>query len=318
MALVEPSTPQELGPQETLAFMSGVFSTVRRVVHHCAPRLVHIHASSLLARPAMGVATSLGIPFVIHVHGTIHEGDSRTFRNQVRHARWVCAVSQAVADSIRRDCGRSDPVWVIRNGVIDPVETTIAFDPRSPSVAMIGRFTHEKGFDDGLRALAAVRPQHPGLEVRLVGVGPMVADLHELAASLGMVDCVRYFGELEHGDGLRVMAGADVVLVPSSGIEGFGLVAVEAALLERPVVATWVGGLPETVEDGVGGLLVMPGDIESMASAIGALLADPERRGVMGATARLRAQECFGIERFVDDIAHLYGLMTDSGGDHET
>ncbi len=314
-ALVDPRAPQQFLLEDTLPLMAGVYATARRVIRECAPSVVHVHASSLAARPAMAVAASLGIEIVIHLHGTIHEGDTRTFRSQIRDARWVCAVSQAVADSIRRDCGRTAPVVVIRNGVVDPWATTVPYNPASPTVAMVGRLSYEKGFDDGLVALRQVREAHPGLEVRLVGNGPDVRHLLSVATRLGMVDAIRYFGELEHDQGLRVIAGSDVVLVPSIGVEGFGLVVVEAALLERPVVATRVGGLPETVVDGKTGILVAPRNTAAIADAVTSLLSDPARRAALGSLARARALEEFSPIRFIDDVANIYGLIATRGSD---
>jgi glycosyltransferase involved in cell wall biosynthesis len=88
--------------------------------------------------------------------------------------------------------------------------------------------------------------------------------------------------------------------------EGFGLVALEAALAARPVVASRVEGIPEVVIDGETGLLVPPGDPDALAAAIEQLLADPERSRVLGARARDLAIERFGVERCVDGYVEVY------------
>ena len=245
---------------------------------------------------------------MMHVHGTIHAWDPPNFRARVRDATWVCAVADAVAGSIRLDCERTGPVTVLRNGVADPLSTTVPLRASSPSVAMVGRLSPEKGFDDGLRALALARRQFPDLRVRLVGTGPMTNSLHRVAQDAGLVDSVDYFGQLENADALRVVAGSDVVLIPSRE-EGFSLVAVEAALLKRPVVGTAVGGLPETVIDGVTGLLVANGDIGAMAHSVQGLLLDPHEAMRLGNQARARALTEFGMNRFVAELAGLYATI---------
>lgn len=312
MAAAPDQEPMPLPPQETLQFMSGVYAAVRRVCRATSPKLMHVHAASLLAPGAVSIAASQGIPVVMHVHGTIHAGDPPNFRARVRDAQWVCAVADAVADSIRHDCERTGPITVLRNGVVDPLPETLPWRRHSPSVAMIGRLSPEKGFDDGLRALAIARQKVPDLRVRLVGTGPMTRRLHQVASAVGLLDSVDFFGRLENADVLRVVAGSDVVLIPSKE-EGFSLVAVEAALLRRPVVATTVGGLPETVVDGVTGSLVPLGDLGHMAQAVEQLLLDPSKASRMGEQARERALVVFGMDRFVAEVSELYDTIGASG-----
>jgi len=293
--------------------MSGIYANIRRIYRETSPSLVHIHAASTLLG-AISIAATEGIPVVMHVHGTIHAGDPPNFRTKVRDAEWVIAVADAVADSIIRDCQRTGPIIVIRNGVVDPLATTVPSHPYSPSLAMVGRLSPEKGFDDGLRALAIVRERIPEVRVRLVGSGPMENRLHAVAAELGMLEAVDYFGRLENADALRVVAGSDLVLIPSRE-EGFSLVATEAALLKRPVLATTAGGLPETVIDGVTGVLVAPGDITQMADGVERLLLDGHRRSILGERSRVRALDEFGMGRFVAEVAGLYERIWRSGED---
>lgn len=86
-----------------------------------------------------------------------------------------------------------------------------------------------------------------------------------------------------------------VVVMPSRWEEAFGLVAVEAALMERPVVATRVGGLPEVVVDGETGILVEKENSAGLASAIACLLEQPETVVKMGKAGRQRAEALFGF-----------------------
>jgi glycosyltransferase involved in cell wall biosynthesis len=289
--------------------VSRVFSRVREILDTLRPRLVHLHGSTSVTSPVLSVLRSRNTPFILHVHGTIHEYHRAAYRRIARDTPWMCAVSEAVAQSIRDDCSRTGPITLIRNGLPDPLPSTIPFDPRSPSVAMIGRLSEEKGFDDGLRALARVRASIPNLTIRLAGNGPELDSLHRLAGELGLLESIEFFGELPHDRALRVVAGCDITLVPSKGIEGFSLIAAEAALLERPVIATNVGGLAETVLDGVTGVLVPAASPNVMSGQIMHLLADTNLRLSLGAAARTRALALFGHERFVDEVAELYGRV---------
>ena len=91
-----------------------------------------------------------------------------------------------------------------------------------------------------------------------------------------------------------------------SRIEPFGLVALEAAQLGRPVVASAVDGLPEVVVHGETGLLVPPDDPAALARAIAVLLDDPLRARALGAAARRRAETVFAWDRYVAAHEQLF------------
>ena len=98
---------------------------------------------------------------------------------------------------------------------------------------------------------------------------------------------------------------ATMVVMPSRR-EGFGLVALEAAMMARPVVATRVGGLPEVVKHNETGMLVPNGDKDALADAMVYLLTHPEYATEMGQGARRRAIKEFSWQRNVDAYDALY------------
>lgn len=305
MQIYEADAPESLSAHAAIKVMANIFMGLRRVFEETSPRLVHIHSVSMMAPAAAGIAASLGIPTLFHEHGLVDANPSN-FKAQVRDTRWVCAVSGAVAQSIRLNCAREGPVRVIPNGIEDPLTTITLGEEYFPSVAMIGRLSEEKGFDDGLRALCIVRHKFPNLRVFVVGSGPQASKLHDLADQLDLRDAVDFMGNVEHERALEVAARSSIVLIPSRGTEGFSLVAAEAAFLGKPTVGTTVGGLPETVKDGVTGLLVAPGSPRTMAEAIERLLETPELRRSMGQRARDRATRKFSVDRFANNVAGLY------------
>ena len=104
----------------------------------------------------------------------------------------------------------------------------------------------------------------------------------------------------------RTLAAADVVAVPSLWESG-PLVVAEALLLGRPVVSTPVGFVPELIDDGrAGGLLVPIGDAEAMASALTRVLADPEEGRRLGEQGRSRVGEQLDPDRLVDAVVARY------------
>jgi glycosyltransferase involved in cell wall biosynthesis len=136
----------------------------------------------------------------------------------------------------------------------------------------------------------------------LIGDGEEEEALRELAAREGVADRTLFVGwRTDVGDLLRAV---DLFALPSHN-EGMGKALVEAMYLERPVVASRVGGVPELVEDGVEGLLVPPRSPADLADALDRLLRDPQRARELGARAARRARE-YSSERMVQRLADLY------------
>ena len=115
-------------------------------------------------------------------------------------------------------------------------------------------------------------------------------------------------GKLSRDVVFSIMNESTLVIVPSYS-ESFGLVALEAMQMERAVIASSVGGLPEVVSDGKTGLLVPPQDVQALYLAIESLLANSSRAIEMGKEGRKRAIEMFTIDRNVSQYEDLYIQM---------
>src|SRR5690606_22637136 len=102
-----------------------------------------------------------------------------------------------------------------------------------------------------------------------------------------------------------LMNAATLVVIPSRE-EGFGMTALEAAVMARPVVAAAVGGLPEALAHGAHGLLVPPERVDALADAISTLLEHPDRARALGEHARLHTQDRFDPAVVADAYESLY------------
>jgi glycosyltransferase involved in cell wall biosynthesis len=172
----------------------------------------------------------------------------------------------------------------------------------NPLVGFIGRLTGQKGVDVLLRAFALVERHHPTVKLILAGEGPDRPALARLAKSLGLRR-VMFLGWRE--DAADIMADIDLLVVPSRW-EGFGLVALEAMAMGKPVVASNVSALPEIVAHAETGLLVSPGDAAELAEAMMAILSDTKRAAEMGRAARERVLKEFPVERMARRMSGLY------------
>jgi glycosyltransferase involved in cell wall biosynthesis len=191
---------------------------------------------------------------------------------------------------------------VVHNGVRSPSSAAAPLAevvPGAKRLVVVGRLTPRKGQDLAISATALVR--QAGFDARLTLVGDgypgyegLVAGLHALADSEGISDVTEFAG---FQDPVPYLTAADLVLVPSR-VESFGLVAAEALLLGRPVVAARIGGLPEVIRDGVTGVLVDPDDPQALADAVVALLSDPSAARALGDAGLADARERFSQETY--------------------
>jgi phosphatidyl-myo-inositol dimannoside synthase len=162
----------------------------------------------------------------------------------------------------------------------------------APVIVCLSRLVPRKGQDMLIRALPAIRERVDGARMVIVGGGPYLATLHRLARQAGVAEHVVFTGGVP-GDELPAHhAMADVFAMPCRtrgaglDVEGLGIVYLEASASGVPVIAGRSGGAPETVRNGVTGLVVNGWDIGEIATAVGDMLADPDRAARMGAAGR--------------------------------
>jgi phosphatidyl-myo-inositol dimannoside synthase len=173
-----------------------------------------------------------------------------------------------------------------------------------PVLLTIARLVSRKGIDTVLDALPAVLARHPDAVYVVAGDGPEAEPLRRLAQNLGVERSVRFAGVVPDGELPLWYSLGDVFVMPSRSdppdVEGFGIVFLEAAATERPVVAARAGGVPDAVAHGVTGVLVPPGDPGALGAELSALLADPARRAELGRRGRERVLADFTWDRVVD------------------
>jgi D-inositol-3-phosphate glycosyltransferase len=184
----------------------------------------------------------------------------------------------------------------------------------APVLLFVGRIDPVKGLDfllDGYAALRATwtdgappRLVIVGGELTPAGLGADLARIHDLAVARGIAEGITFAGSQPHERLPEYYAAADLVVVPSR-YESFGLVAVEGMACGTPVIASRVGGLPYTVEDGTNGFLVPYGAAEQLAAASARVLHDPTLWAQLSAGAIATAQR-FGWEQVTERILALY------------
>jgi len=292
---------------EVVALVAEVAGLKRRL----APDLVHVNVSDASPFFHLRTSTAHPCPSVVSLRVTVSGGGPGSLLADLLASAdavtGVSAAALAAAVDVCPEIARRSRV--ILNALPEPTRYAARVDeaPKgAPVLVGAGRLVADKGFDIALRALALVRAEHPGVVLRLAGDGPARPDLEALADELGVADAVELLGWVAPDRLPEVLAGASVVVLPSRWDEAFGLVALQAMQVGRPVVAAAVGGLPEVVDDGHTGLLVPKEDPEGLATAVLSLLDDPGAARRLGVAGRQRARDRFGFDRYVDEHEALY------------
>jgi glycogen(starch) synthase len=200
---------------------------------------------------------------------------------------------------------------VIYNGV-DTGHFTGPVAPRpagsSLRLLFVGRLVAEKGLDTLLDAAALIaREGSVPFELTIAGIPSYPHQYAEdLRKRIGRSDVrlpIRFIDPVPHDRLPDVYRGHDVLVFPSTGPEGFPMTTLEAAACGLAIVGTATGGMGEFLEDGVTGLVVVPGDAAALAAAIGRLAADEELRARLAATVQQAVRERFDIRRTIDETA---------------
>jgi glycosyltransferase involved in cell wall biosynthesis len=237
--------------------------------------LIHAHWWFPGGLAALVAGRLLGLPYVVTLHGSdvtlAHQRGLRWLaRTVARRAAAVTAVSAALASEAAGVLGLApERIAVIPMPVPPPVDADTPpphLPPPPPlRVLAVGRLVVEKGFDVLVAAAVQLRAAGVDVDVEIVGAGPEEANLRRLGTDLGPHLVLP--GALARKELHQRMRAVHVVAIPSRR-EGLGLAAVEALALGRPVVASRVGGLIETVADPLDGVLVEPDDPVALATAL--------------------------------------------------
>ena len=208
----------------------------------------------------------------------------------------ACSISKSIA-------GRASTVYY---GLPAPEILLKPLPVDDPHVLCLGRLVHNKGFDVALNAFASLKDRYPQARFSFVGDGPERSSLERLSRGLKLDRVVHFAGEVAPANVYDAINESTMVVVPSRYREAFGLVSLEAAQMARPVVATRVGGLQETLVHRKTGLMVEMEDSRALAEAIAFLLDNPDTAAQMGREGRVRALDLFSRQKYTDNYDQLY------------
>ncbi|MWD29820.1 glycosyltransferase [Aquicoccus sp. SCR17] len=282
----------------------------RRLVRLAAARgigHVHVHSCGRAALIA-ALARRMGGPrYSLTLHGPLSDyGPGQAFK--WRHAAFATVITQTLLAEARAALGRDMPDRVLVQPMGVDVDSYRRDRPYAPPTAgaplrifACGRLNVVKGHADLLQAVALLRAR--GVDARLEIAGEDDAGGHGYhpvlqarLEELGLAEHATLLGAIDAGEVRQRLVAADLFVL-ASWHEPLGVAYMEAMACGVPTIGTDAGGVRELIRDGRDGLLVPPRDPETLADAIAALAADPDRCAALSRQGRLRIEESFSSAR---------------------
>lgn len=256
-------------------------------------RHLHVHLEEQPATVGMLAAALSGVPFSVAVHGPyiFRAPVAWALGEKIRRAAFVTCISEFT----RSQCMLYAPLecWPkLRLVRCAPHPSFLAAEPApfpaERRLLWVGRVCEEKGVPVLIEAAAALAREGLEFELELVGDGPLLPAIRARIEREGLTRRVRTLG-WAGSEAVRARLVAARVLVQPSFAEGLPVVLMEALALGRPVISTFVAGIPELVEDGLDGWLVPAGSVAALCSAMrAAIRASPAELERLGRAGRAR------------------------------
>ena len=299
---------------ETVIFKKNIILNLKRLIREKSINLVHVN--TIVSTYGAFAGKLAGTKVLWHIHEDISKGLWNQFLKQL--IRVLSDKIVVVSDKIHRSFGNKNKVTTIHNGIDlkefvkdvkgDTIKQEFDLNENFPIIGVIGSISPAKGHKYFLKALVEVEKKYPRVVTLIVGESSLVfrrwrGRMEKFVKKLGLRERVIFTGLRE--DISQIMAALDVFVLPSIN-EAFGLVLLEAMAFKKPIIASNVGGIPEIVKHGITGLLVPPGDPESLAKAIIEITQHPKEAVKMGERGRERVERYFSLDAYVQKIEKVY------------
>jgi glycosyltransferase involved in cell wall biosynthesis len=313
----------ELGIRVTLIPPQDDESTVRHLAAYLRRREIDLLHAHLFRAELLGTraAQAAGTPVVV---ATAHSSRVRSPADIAALAAVTPSIhrlvvpSAAIAAKVRAEGRGAAEITVVPNGVdldrfspprstqvIAALRAALGIPPDAFLIGVVARLEPEKGHRYLLEALPAIVEAVPSAWLLLVGEGSQADALRAQAGSLPLAASQRVAIAGFQTDVEAVTQALDLAVMPSLR-EAQGLAVLEAMAAGRPVVASAVGGIPETIRDRKDGLLVPPADPDALATAIIRLARDAKLRDRLAASGRRRVEHRFSVAASVRRIGAIY------------
>jgi colanic acid/amylovoran biosynthesis glycosyltransferase len=286
---------------------------VAHLLRRADVRELHAHFADRAATVALVASRLLRRPYSLSIHaGADVFVRPVLLRDKIASARQVVTCTAHTRDHVATLVGGelARRITVLPHGLdltrYRPERPAATTGP--PLVVAVGQLVERKGFAQLIAACVVLRDRGHLFRCRIIGDGPDRPELSALVAECGLGGTVSFCGALPHDAVIHEYRRASMVVLPcirttEGDVDGLPNVIPEAMALERPVISSDLPAISELVTDGTDGILVPPGDITSLAEAMGRLLDDPDLGRKLAANGRRTVVERFDVEENVRRFA---------------
>jgi glycosyltransferase involved in cell wall biosynthesis len=215
--------------------------------------------------------------------------------------QFICP-SQALADLVQEAGIESKRITIIPNFVDDSWLTESLLSTPGEYFFYAGRLSKEKGVDIFLQALALINPAYP---VIIAGSGPEQETLEKLSHELGLSQ-IKFMGAIPSNELMTLYKNALATILPCNWFENFPRSVLESLSMGTPVIASDIGGIPEMVIHHETGLLVEPGNIDALASALSYSIKNPQKLKQLGIQGHETVKACFNENEYLKNTINTY------------
>jgi len=307
--------PKNIGMAVSAA---DIYIQLKKILIKENPDLIHAHFAIPTGFAACKAAEVTNTPVVTTIHGSdinyypyIYRG---AYREKIRYTLRKSNIVLSVSHHLMRAALLIEPsanIVVNRIGVnlneFKPFSEKREAVNKQIKILYVGNLIRPKGVYELLDAFNAVCKRLSGVQLKLifVGDGTERRELFNKSAAFGISDRVAFLGAQDHNRISMIINEADILVLPSYR-EGLGQAVLEGAACGKPIIASNVGGIPEIIQDGVNGILVSPGSVNELISAIENLSVNLQLREIMGKMSRRIVEKDFNIEITTKELIEIY------------
>ena len=307
----------ERGLLRHLAYLAEACVLRQRLAQSGASHL-HVHFGTNASDVALLCRILGGPSYSITIHGPEEFDAPRPFglQHKIRHAAFVVAISQFTRSQLYRWCSLED--WQKIHVVYCGLDQAFLSAPPLGSqdgkrFVNIGRLSEQKGQLLLIEAAAMLEEQGHDFQLVIVGDGPLRGAIEKRIDQLGLSRRVRITGYLSNHGVRQELLAASALVLPSFA-EGLPVAIMEALALGRPVISTYIAGIPELVQPGVSGWLIPAGATKPLVDVMAEVLtADPAELKRMGRAGAARVVEQHNITTQAAKLANLFRYTISKG-----
>lgn len=256
--------------------------------------IVHIHSASgsSFYRKArfIKIAKALNRKVVLHMHSSVFMSfydkspNKEYIKEVLLKADQLVVLSESWKNNYHQICVPEDKIVIINNPVSEPTHKEVSRD-KPVRMLFLGDLRERKGVWDILKALKVHKEEFRGVLEFRIGGNKREAELKQFIADNGLSDFVRFEGWVTGEKKWQLLNWANLMILPSHD-EGLPITLLEAMSYSCALISTPVGGIPEILASGVNGIMVTPGNVEEIASAITYYISHPEKLQEHGSQSR--------------------------------